>query len=364
MDKGGNIRAAFVMEQHLGHVSFYKNLNHFVEESPGIRATWVRVTYEDPASPWDRLSFLPKHLRGSLTGRYQVRRGLARAEYDIALFNTQVPAVLSGDLLSKKPYILCTDITPLQYDAMAGEYMHKPDRPGPVQQYKHRVNAQIFQNASRILPWSNWTGDSLIHDYGVSPKNIEVIPPGIDLDVWRPGKKQGPGPLRILFVGGDFYRKGGDLLLKACEQLPPGMVELHLVTRSSIAQKDWIIVYNNMIPNSPELIRLYQTCDIFVLPTNAEAFGIAAAEAAASGLPGIATSIGGLTDIIDHGETGFLIQPRDLQALVKYIQELVSDTALRQRFSQAARSKAEKCFNAKTNACRVIEILREITTNL
>ncbi|MBE0699130.1 MAG: glycosyltransferase, partial [Anaerolineaceae bacterium] len=240
MEKERNIRAAFVMEQHLGHLSFYENLRQFVEQSPEIHATWVKVTYEDPDSPWDRLSFIPKHLRGSLTGRFQIRRGLAQAAYDIALFNTQVPAVLGGKLVSKQPYILCTDITPIQYDGMANQYGHKPDRPGPIQQYKHHANTRIFQNASRILPWSRWTGSSLINDYGVSPDRIEVIAPGIDLDIWRPAPKKGTGPLRILFVGGDFYRKGGDLLIKACEQLPQGMVELHLVTRSSIPQKDWI----------------------------------------------------------------------------------------------------------------------------
>ncbi|MBE0695727.1 MAG: glycosyltransferase family 4 protein [Anaerolineaceae bacterium] len=197
----------------------------------------------------------------------------------------------------------------------------------------------------------------------MSPDRIEVIAPGIDLDIWRPALKKGTGPLQILFVGGDFYRKGGDLLIKACEQLPQGMVELHLVTRSSIPQKDWIIVYNNMTPNSPELIRVYQECDIFVLPTNAEAFGIAAAEAAAAGLPVIATAVGGLTDIIDHGKTGFLIQPGDLMALTKHIQELAADPVLRQRYSQAARSKAEQSFNAKMNANRVIGIIREITKN-
>jgi glycosyltransferase involved in cell wall biosynthesis len=355
-----NVHAAFVMEQHLGHKSFYENLRNSIEQFPDITAEWIPVTYEDDLDAlWHRFSFFPEDLRGSFTGSYQIRRGLAQSQYDVALFNTQVPAVLAGGLTFRRPYILCTDITPIQYDGMASYYNHTPDRSGLLKEYKHRVNMRVFQNAQRILPWSNWTAASLIKDYGVAPDRIEVIPPGIDLDLWQPGTKKHTGPLHILFVGGDFYRKGGDLLLKACEQLPKGLVELHLVTRSSIIQNEWIFVYNNITPNSPELIRLYQDSDVFVLPTNAEAFGIAAAEATAAGLPVIATAVGGLTDIINHGENGYLIQTGDIKGLVKYIQQLATDTSLRQVLCQAARCKAEDRFDAKKNAKRVIEIIKE-----
>lgn len=229
--------AIFVMEQHLGHLAFYQNLRSYVEQSHRLISTWVNVTYEDPDSWWNYVPLLTEQIRGALIGRSQVRRNLSMTSYDVALFNTQVPAALGGGLVARHPYVLSTDITPIQYDTMASQYQHQADRPGLVHHFKHQANKDLFRNAQRILPWSHWTASSLINDYGISPERVEVISPGIDLSTWRPGTKQSSGLLRVLFVGGDFERKGGNLLLKACEKLPAGLVELHLVTRSTIPQE-------------------------------------------------------------------------------------------------------------------------------
>jgi glycosyltransferase involved in cell wall biosynthesis len=165
--------------------------------------------------------------------------------------------------------------------------------------------------------------------------------------------------MRILFIGGDFYRKGGEILLKAFENLPEGMAELVLVTRSKISPQPNIHVYNDMIPNSPQLITLCQSCDIFVLPTNAEAFGIAAVEASAMGLPVIGTAVGGLTDIVKHNESGFVIEPGNALSLKEYLLEMVNNPEKRRRFGFEARKRTEQFFNAQKNAKRISQILQE-----
>ncbi|MEM7118009.1 MAG: glycosyltransferase family 4 protein [Chloroflexota bacterium] len=350
------------MEQHIGHRSYYQNLRDVIDQNPELDASWVPVTYQHrptiggKSSPW-----LPT-VKGSLAGRLQVRQGAQQAtERDVAFFNTQVPAVLGGKVAQQQPYILSTDITPLQYDEMAEHYEHHPDSDNLWSFYKYRTNVKVFQKAARIVPWSSWAAESLVQDYGVDPNRIEVIAPGVNTNVWRPDtSKETTKPCKILFVGGDFERKGGNLLLKAFRSLPKGLAELMLVTRSHVPSSDNIKVYRNMQPNSAELIQLYQSCDLFVLPTQAEAFGIAAIEACAVGLPVVATRVGGLTDIVVDGETGFLIEAGDIEALAQRLQLLAENDALRQSFGSAARQRAERYFDNGRNAKRIATIIKEV----
>ena len=353
------IRVTFVMEQHIGHRAYYQNLRQFIDQTQEIEANWVPITYEDDGYAWTRLPFLPQGVRGTLNGRAQARSGLKQTPADVVLANTQVPAALAGRLIHRQPYILSTDITPRQYDEMAELYGHQPDRWKLLRDYKHRVNCALFRGAARVLPWSTWVEDSLIRDYGVNSERIEVVPPGVNLDIWRPKARQPNGTLRILFVGGDFYRKGGDVLRDAFRQLPDGLAELVLVTRSQIQPQRGVLVYNHLQPNSAELIDLYQTADVFVLPTKAEAFGIAAIEASAMGMPVIATAVGGVTDIVVDGENGFLVSPGNVDLLAKRLHQLAADPDLRKRLGQAARSRAEQKFDARQNAARITEILHQ-----
>jgi glycosyltransferase involved in cell wall biosynthesis len=354
------VHATFVMEQHLGHQTYYQNMRNFVEGSTQIQATWVPVTYTEANGFWERLDFIPSHIRGTLSGRKQVHVGLGQVTSDVVFFNTQVPAVLGRKKAQRQPYMISTDLTPIQYDQVSLQYGHHPDRPGLLKIYKHQMNILTFRGAARLFPWSNWARKSLIDDYGVDSQNIEVIPPGVDLITWLPRTQQEKGPLRILFVGGDLYRKGGDVLLQAFRALPAGSAELILVTKSQVSAEQGVRVYNNLQPNSLQLRQLFQTSDVFVLPTAAEAFGIAAIEAGAAGLAAIVTAVGGLTDIVVDGENGFLILPGDVQTLSERLRLLIGNTSLREYMGKAARHRAEMFFDARRNAGRIVSRLLEV----
>jgi glycosyltransferase involved in cell wall biosynthesis len=347
------------MEQQLGHHSYYQNLRKYLDAQPEITPSWIEVTYEQSGLLWERWKIIPSDIRGTLTGRSQVRRGLQKAPYDAAFFNTQVPAALVSDWLKRSPYIISTDITPLQYDRLAELYEHKVSENRFVSWYKHHINKKVFQNAFRVLPWSRWTRRSLIDEYNLSRDKIDIVPPGVDLDIWHPKEKEDRGPVRILFVGGDFYRKGGDLLLEAFRSLPENSASLVLVTHTELEAAPGIEVYNNIQANSPELIALYQSSDIFVLPTRAEAFGIAAVEASAVGLPIVATQLCGLKDIVVQDETGYLVPVGDGRAFTEHLNSLVCDAELRRAMGKSGRIHAEKNFDAKRNAERIADYLFE-----
>ena len=359
------LRAAFVMETHLGHRTYFENLRRGVRAHSQVNADWIPVAYADEPRRWSPTVWMPAQLRGALNGRREVRQGLEQAAadsgYDVAVFNTQAPAVLGGAPVRRQPYILCTDITPRQYDAMAHEYGHRPDGIGPIARFKHRSNVRLFRQAARLLPWSNWVRDSLLDDYGVDPSRVEVLPPGVDTERWRPADDtRQPGPVRVLFVGGDFYRKGGEELLHAWAALPAGSAELVVVTRTELPERPGVTVHTGLEPNSPALIAHYQTSDLFVFPTRAEAFGIAAVEATAAGLPVIATRVGGLPDIVRDGETGLLIEPDDQDGLGRALRQLVDDETLRTRLGAAARQRAVVRFDATRNAARMVAVMEQV----
>ena len=115
-------------------------------------------------------------------------------------------------------------------------------------------------------------------------------------------------------------------------------------------------VVNDLEPNDPRLLELFSRADVFVLPTLAETFGIAAVEASASGLPVVATRVGGLPDIVADGTTGLLTAPGDARALRSAIERLAGDPTLRTGLGRAARARAEACFDIDRNADRLLDV--------
>src|SRR5206468_3682262 len=92
-------------------------------------------------------------------------------------------------------------------------------------------------------------------------------------------------PARVLFVGGDFKRKGGPALLEVMRGPLAGWCELHVVTQAEVAPQPGVVVHRGLQANSPELLRLFATADIFVLPTMADCLAVVLMEATAAGLP-------------------------------------------------------------------------------
>ena len=349
----GRPRIAFVVEQHIGHQTYAQNLRSRVDARDDILASWVSVDYAPTSCWWEKLP--ASGVRGLLRGRQEVTRGIAGLGQRVSVFNTQVPAVIGPSRARACPYVLCTDVTPIQYDAMASDYGHHADRPGPWRWSKYRWNRHVFRGAAGHAPWSRWVQQSLIDDYGVDAGRIEVIPPGVDTTQWTPGSRDA-GPMRILFVGGDFVRKGGDVLLEAFAALPSGSAELRLVTRSTVDRHPGVAVFHGLHPGDPELRRLFQTSDVFVLPSRSETFGIAAIEAGAAGIPVVVSAVGGLSDLVIDGTTGFAIRPGDREDLTRALRRLHDDPTLRRDLGNAARTRAERDFDSSRNADRLVAL--------
>jgi len=95
-----------------------------------------------------------------------------------------------------------------------------------------------------------------------------------------------------------------------------------------------------------DVVGLFATSDLFLLPSATESFGLAALEAMACEVPVIASRVGGLPEVIDHGISGFLHGPEDLDGMVESALRLLTDDHLHQRVAHAARAVAVERFSA------------------
>ena len=119
----------FVLEQHLGHQTYAANLRDGVERRSDVRATWIDVAYEPTTHWWERIP--SEQVRAMLRGRTEVDTALAGVDAGRERLQHPGPRRDRRARRPRRPYVLCTDVTPHQYDAMAAGYGHRPDRPGP-----------------------------------------------------------------------------------------------------------------------------------------------------------------------------------------------------------------------------------------
>ena len=347
------------MEQQAGMVTVYNNWRREVSETAGVVPTWVPITYWRQGGLLERLPFVPAQARAVFRSYQETRRALT-GPLDAVLFNTFNPAVIHRSAVRRYRSFLMFDVTPVQYDAMAHWYGHRPDNGGRLADLKRRRVKQVFQEAGGLLAWSRWTAASAIEEYGADPARVHIVPPGVDTSLWtpRPDARPDDGVVRILFIGGDFERKGGDMLLRWIAETDRKNVELHLVTRARIDSGERIFVYNGLGSNAPGLVALAQRSDLFVLPTRADCFSIASLEAMAAGLPVIATNVGGISDIVRSGETGLLIEPDSYPGLCEAVESLVDSAETRERFGRRGREVVCDEFDVGALVRRGLGIIR------
>ena len=356
-------RIGFVIEQALGHHTHTLNLRLTVPEDSDVDAAFGLV----PWSVRGFARFVPVYrsnwtLRAGLRAR-SLLRGMQRvAPLDALVIHTQVPAVLALDWLRRVPTLISLDATPIQYDELGAAYGHRAG-PAWLERLKWRLNRAVFQRARHVVAWSEWARAGVVEGYGVAPERVSVIPPGVPTASWtRPAPRgQTDAPVRVLFVGGDAERKGGLLLLEACRRLRPLLpLELDLVTRTRVACEHGVRVHGGIRANSSELRELYHRADIFCLPTGGDCLPLVLAEAAASGLPLVATALAGIPEIVRHGDTGLLVERGDLTSLVDALKRLALDSELRLSMGARAKALAVSEHDSATNARRLLEVVKGI----
>ncbi len=168
-----------------------------------------------------------------------------------------------------------------------------------------RRERELFARATKFLPWSQPVAASLRRDYGVSDGRIAVLPPSLT-PARRTVRPANARP-QILFLGGDFQRKGGPLLRDTFHRHFADRCDLHIITRSEVPPGPGIFVHRGVEAGSAAWSERWQAADVFVFPSRMETFGIVLLEALAFEVPIVSSDAGAARSILGDGAYGCLL---------------------------------------------------------
>jgi len=238
-----------------------------------------------------------------------------------------------------------------------------PFKPAELERW-FGYEAQMYQHAAHICTRANIVRRSLIADYAVSAERISVIGAGVNFGRLASPKRiqRDPGSaFTVLFIGTDFHRKGGDLVLQAfslLRKLHPDS-RLLVVTQDSIPAglpREAVRVFAP-IWDRAKLEALYRQADVFVLPSRLETWGDVLLEAMSFELPCIGVTGQAMEDIIVEGETGFLVPPEQVEDLAHAMIQTLEQPDLCLRMGQAARLLVDQEFTWDRVVARLKPIL-------
>jgi glycosyltransferase involved in cell wall biosynthesis len=197
--------------------------------------------------------------------------------------------------------------------------------------YAPRVARRVLRGARLVIAASTALAD-LARQLGAH--DVRVIPSGVDLP---PEVGEEAQPPEVLYAGRLSPEKGVLELVEATR----GMT---LVVAGDGPLRARVPGARGFVPRD-ELHRLYARAAVVACPSRREGFGVACLEAMAHGRPVVATRVGGLKDLVQDGETGIVVPPRDPAALRAALQRLLADPQLRRRLGAAGRERARQRFS-------------------
>jgi D-inositol-3-phosphate glycosyltransferase len=247
--------------------------------------------------------------------------------------------------------------------------------------------AEVMAFADRLVAATPLERAQMVWLYGADPRKIDVVPCGVDLELFQPVAQEQAKRLLglprercvILFVGRIEPLKGIDTLLRAIALIAPEMpcwqdalsviiiggapgagiekVNAELARleqlRAELGIEDLVTFQG--AKDQDTLVYYYSAAEMVVMPSHYESFGMVALEAMACGTPVVASKVGGLAFSVQNGQTGFLVPERDAEALADKIRLLLQDQDLRRQLGQQAAQWA-RCYGWSSIAHQIVDL--------
>ncbi len=229
------------------------------------------------------------------------------------------------------------------------------------------AEAAIIRCSDAVLASCSVEAAQITDLYGADPSRIRIIAPGVDHAFFAPGDRAqarralalpAEGPL-LLFVGRIQPLKGVGVAVSALAAMAGDHPDAHLVVVGGpsgphgdaevdriarlvvdLGLEDRVLF---VPPRAHELLSsFYRAADVCLVPSRSESFGLVALEAAACGTPVVASDVGGLRSLVDHGRTGFLVEEPDPDAYAGWVRQILAEPSLAERLSVGAALRARR----------------------
>jgi len=266
-----------------------------------------------------------------------------------------VPTSILLRNLDRVPVVVTLHWCPLDYPPeLARELWHSKVFPT----HQHLMFTLGIRNATKVISPSNYYADLVERKCGVRPI---VIPNPIRLEDYEclPSREEARENLGldaedgiILYTGRLHPQKGLIYLIEAFQNIVQECPSAKLIIVGTGPSKDKLVDFARKARlknisftgyvEKHHLNQLLAAADVYVSPSVYETFGMAVLEALASGLPIVATNVGGLSEIVENGENGFLVPSRNPDALSDAVLKMLFSETMRSKFSRNNRIKAKK----------------------
>jgi len=216
-----------------------------------------------------------------------------------------------------------------------------------------------IESSDGVTAVSRYLREVTISTYNIS-REIEVIPNFVDTELFKPvknsslRKKIAPKGEKVLIHVSNFRKVKRVQDVVRVFEIVRDKVHCKLVFVGDGPERGDVEnlcralnLYDDVIflGKQEALNEILCSADIFILPSQMESFGLSALEAMSCGLPVIATNVGGLPEVVLHGETGYLTEVGNIKRMASYVIELLEDENKYREFSEKARERAEKYFD-------------------